>query len=318
MTTSAYASAVAPYDPSYFQRVPYITVAEYQNAPSAMDLNNLITGSPLDQVIALQETIGRASSWIDQFTCGAWGTLCATVEIENARIWGNNQGQLIVHPKYWPVLEVQTFSYGLFGQSAASITPAGNCWIEPQQFIVQQTGGVFPFSGFSTQFGTGNGWGGFGIAGGAQYQCTWSYVNGWPTSTLAASVAVGDMSVQPVSVTGIYPNTQMTIYDLPNDEPYTVASSYVPGSAVVPLTAPLAYTHASGCMVTNLPPSVKMAAISATTALIKQRGSGAMIVSDIGDLRNIDSGGGTNQTENADWALAKQLLSPFQMMFVGY
>ena len=47
-----------------------------------------------------------ASSWVDQFTCGAWGSLCATQNHENARIWGNRYGQLNIHPKYWPILSV--------------------------------------------------------------------------------------------------------------------------------------------------------------------------------------------------------------------
>lgn len=316
MSNSAYSS----YNPTYFLRTPYISSAEYTNAPTAMDVNNLVAGGQAAaQQQALIETIARASSWADMFTCGEWGTLAATLEIENARIWGNNQGQLIVHPKYQPILEVASFSYGLSGQAAASITPAGNCWIEPQQFIVQQTGGTFPFNGFSTQFGAGSGWGGFGIAGGAQYQCTWSYVSGWPTSTLAASVAAGSNSIQPVSVTGIYPGTQLTIYDLPFDESFIVSSSYVPGSAVVPINQTLQYNHAAGVMVTNLPPAIKQATISATTALIKQRGSGAMIVSDIGDQRTIDQGSGTGvKSQDSDWALAQELLQPFQVKFVGY
>jgi len=139
-------SAYAPYDISYTQRTPYITTTEYLNAPTAMDVSNLIPGGDAQvQIDALQETIGRASSWIDQFTCGAWGSLAATQNVENARVWGNRYGQLIVHPKYWPILSVDAFSFGAiggqgwgyegvggYGSTSASITPAGNIWIDAE------------------------------------------------------------------------------------------------------------------------------------------------------------------------------------------
>src|SRR5665213_2979273 len=105
-------SSFAPFDASYPQRTPYLTAAEYENAPTSMDISNLIPGgSAQSNLNSLIETINRASSWVDQFTCGAWGSLCATQNQENARVWGNRMGQIIVHPKYWPILSVDTFSY---------------------------------------------------------------------------------------------------------------------------------------------------------------------------------------------------------------
>lgn len=277
---------------------------EYQTAPTAMDTNNLVAGNAEANRIALQETIARASSWVDQFCMGAWGTLCATVNVENGRIWGNNQG-LVVHPKYWPILEVQTFSYQYQGSGSVSVTPAGNCWIEPQQFIIQPNGTV----------GLGLNAGG-GVVAGIQYQCTFQYVNGWPTSTLSASVVAGATSITPAVVTGIYPGTTLTVYDLPRDEQIQVAQSYVPGAATVPLTAGLAYDHASGSMVSNLPPAVKQAAILATTAFIKQRGSGALVVQDIGEISRQQSG--FSQGSGSDWDQARTLLNPFKSIFTGY
>src|ERR1019366_1810964 len=105
-------SSFAPFDISYAQRTPYITTTEYNNAPTAMDVSNLLSGGDsAAQSIALRETINRASSWVDQFTCRAWGTLCATQNVENARVWGSRDGTLRIHPKYWPVLSVDTFNY---------------------------------------------------------------------------------------------------------------------------------------------------------------------------------------------------------------
>jgi len=315
MTNSAYAA----YDTSYTQRTPYISVVEYQNAPTAMDISNLIAGGNEQvQMQALQEVIGRASSWIDQYTCGAWGTLAATQNVENGRVWGNRSGQLVVHPKYWPILSVDAFSYsavqtqvygygdiqGGFGAAAASITPAGNIWIEPQQFVVQPSG-VVTWNVNST----------YGIGPG-QYFCQWTYTNGWPISQLAASVSAGATSITPSVVTGIYPGTSLTLYDMPNDEVIQVASSYVPGTATVPLVSPLSYSHPATATVTNIPPAIKQAAILLTTAFIKQRGSGALVVQDIGQVTRTQSG--HSQNSGADWDQAELLLNPFKQIFVGY
>lgn len=302
-------SAYAPFNLSYAETAPYLSVAEYQNAPTAMDTSNLLAGQgPAAQLVALKETIGRASSMIDSILFGAFGTLNATVNTENARIWGNRDGGFVVHPKYWPVLEVQSFSFAPVNSPAvaASVTPAGNIWVEPSQFIVAPAGVV------------GLGLGSLlGVAPGYPYLCTWDYVNGWPNTSLSASVASGAASVTVGSATGIYPDSVLTIYDLPNDETVTVAPSYVPGGTVLPLTGTTQYGHASGTQVTNIPARVKQAAISLTTFLIKARGSGALVVADIAG--NV-SGSGTSLPHEAmdDYALAKDILAPLRTPYVGY
>ena len=300
-------SAYAPFNTSYELRTPYLTTTEYQAAPTAMDVSNLVSGGPAQQTSALQETIGRASSWIDQYTCGAWGTLCATQNVENARVWGNRMGQIVVHPNYWQILSVDAFSYSPIGygfaNATASITPSGNVWIEPQQFVVQPTG--------ITR------WQSLGATGvtTSEYFCEWTYTNGWPNTSLSASVDAGAESITPVSVTGLYPGSTVTIYDLPNDEMIQVASSYTVGASVVPLTTPLQYFHDTTATVTNLPPAIKQAAILATTAFIKQRGSGALQVADMGAVTHVDSG--FSQNSGDDWYQAMELIKPFIMRAQG-
>ena len=311
-------SAYAPYLQTYGQTVPYLTADEYQRAPTAVDVGNLVSGGPQSQLVALTETIARASSWIDQYVTGsAYNTLCATINTENARVWGNRNGQLIVHPKLWPILEVQSFSYSVPGAafSGASITPSGNIWIEPQQFIVQPNT-VYGWNAFTgaANYGGAGGWQ-VGITTG-EYLCEWAYVNGFPNTTLTASVAAGAASVSVDSGIGIYPNTQLTLFDAPYDEYVTVASNYVPNTSLVPLTAPLAYNHAVNSSITNLPNSVKQAAILLTTAFVKQRGSGALVAQDMGVISHTESG--TAQNGQDDIGLAQQLLAPFRQRFIGY
>ena len=313
-------SAYAPYLQTYGKAVPYLTNDEYQRAPTALDVANLVSGGLQSQQTALMESIARASSWIDQYvTNSAYNTLCATSNVENARVWGNRQGQIIVHPKLWPILEVSAFNYSGPGAgfSQTSVTPAGNIWIEPQQFIVQpnatyswntQTysnsyssnpGGAWPV-GITTQ----------------QYLCEWTYVNGFPNTTTSASVAAGAASISVQSGIGIYPGTQLTIFDAPLDEVVVVASNYVSGGTVLPLVSPTLYTHEEDRSVTNLPNAVKQAAILLTSALIKQRGSGALIAQDMGVISSVDMG--KAQGMENDIALAKELLANFRQNFIGY
>jgi len=311
--------AYAPFTTSYAARTPLISVAEYQAAPTGISTNNLLTGTPQDQVNALQETIGRASSWCDQYCFGSSGCIAATVETENARIWGSYRYTLPVKTRYWPVLEVRSFSYsplpgGLANNLGASVTPSQSITIYPQEFEVAIQGG-------QTFVGNLGGFGGFGTTGvtfRTEYDCLWQYCAGWPNTTLAASVAAGSQSIQPSSVVGIYPNTPMTMYDLPLDEPIVVASTYVPGASVVPLASPLQFNHTANATVTNMPPAIKQAAILATTAFIKQRGSGALMVQDISSpITTAQTGTGAQQS-GSDWTQAMELLNPFRQQVVSY
>lgn len=309
--TSAYAPSYATYDLGYTNRVPLLTTQEYALAPTSMDTSNLVPGgSPANNLIALQETIARASSWIDQYVMGSTGTIAATLNAENARIWSSRDGTLKVHPRFWPILEVDSFTYlppGVGFDYAASVSPAGSIWIEPQEFTVNVSGN----STFSTNYFPGS-----GLAACTPYFCSWSYVNGYPVTTAAASIAAGAASIQPVSVIGIYPGTNLTIYDQPYDEQIQVSFAYTPGNATVPLVGTTAFAHNAGVMVTNLPPAIKQAAILATTAFIKQRGSGAMVVSDMGTAMRQSSG--FSQNSGSDWWQAEELLLPFRQAFVSY
>lgn len=304
-------SAYAIYNTSYEQRTPYISFAELAGAPTAQDLFNLLPGgSAQGQQEAAVETIARASAWVDNYTCGTWGTLCATVEVENARVWGSYRGTLAIHTKYQPIVEVKAFSYsaipgGLSSGNAASITPAGNITIYPQEFEVKLQGVVS--LGLNAPGGIVSRW---------EYDTSYVYVAGWPNTVLTASVAAGAMSIQPLVVTGMYPGTLLNLYDLPNDEAIQISNTYVPGASIVPLVSPLVYAHATTATVTNLPPSVKQAAIWATTAFLKQRGSGALIAADIGEATRTDTG--FAQNAGSDWEQAKLLLNPFRQQYVGW
>ena len=300
-------SAYAPFNTNYGLTLtkPYLTVAEYMAAPTAIDVSNLLPGAASVQTTALSETIARASSLIDGECLGAWGTLNATVDTENARLWGRNDGSFVVHPKYWPILEVRTFSYGPAVGSSASVDPSSSCWIEPAQFVVQPSGVVG--LGLSSLAG---------IVPRIQYYAEWTYVNGFVNTTLSASVAASVSSITPLDTTGIYPGSSLTLFDAPDDEQITVASTYVPGATSVPLVSPLTYSHGAGATVSNLPKSVKQAAISLTTALIKVRGSGALVADDLGEVKELAHGNPLGAIDDIELCL--WCLRGLRQMFVGY
>jgi hypothetical protein len=297
---------IAGYTSSYSARTPYLTLAEYQNAPTAIDTSNLIEGgTQAQQNAALTEIIGRASSWIDTFCCGAQGSLCATLDSEVGRVVADKWGRWIVKPRYWPVLEVRSFAVGSDPSTvtAVTLTPQ-NTWIEEQGF---QVGGAY---GLTTSAGPLE----FGRTGYPGQTCfaAWQYVNGWANTTLAASAAQSATSIELVSTVGVYPGSSFQIYDAPNDETVTVAATYVEGDATVPLAAPLASAHSAGISVSALPPAIKQAAILLTSALIKARGDTAIVLDEMKEPSEAVAQG---QMADEDKAIAAELLAPFVMVW---
>jgi hypothetical protein len=304
-------SAYAPFNLSYSATTPYLTTAEYLNAPTAIDVTQLkVSGSTLDQTAILAEVISRVSSAIDRHCCGRWGSLCATVDVENGVIWGDRTGRFAVHPKYVPILEVQSFSYGTSMTYSASVTPSSSVWIEPDRFVVQPS----PILTSSLSLN-------FGGVGPRRFYAQWTYVNGWPNTTLSVLNNEGDTSITPVNVTGIYPGTGLTIFDPPNDEQIMVASTYSPGASVVPLVAPLAYAHAAGVSVTNLPQAVKDAAILWVSGRIKRRGdSGFVLPTSWGSEPTQQTGSSSKSSggsDSPDIDAAKSMLRDYRMISGG-
>ena len=298
---------VAAFTSSYTNRSPYLTVAEYQAAPTALDTSQLVFNAGTgEETQVLAEIIGRASSWIDTFCCGAQGTLCASANTEVGRVLSDRWGRWIVHPRYWPILEVTAFQVGS-DPSTLNTVPlsVANCWIEEQQFIVTNGIGLTTSAGpleFSTPARPGR-------EGFAQ----WSYVNGWVNTTLSQNAAQAATSIQLASVVGVYPGSSFMIYDAAvGDEPVTVSPSWAPGANPVTLTSGLQFAHTAGISVTALPPAVKQAAIFLTSALIKSRGDTAIVISDVGEPNEKATG---EMLSAGDQAIAAELLAPFQVIW---
>lgn len=278
---------------------PYLTIAEFKQAPTAIDVDDLVGGGTAainDQELA--NVIARASSWIDSH-CGQ--VIASTKDTESLRAQVDRRGFLKIHPRYWPITEIVSLSYGPLPSLLASVT-ASACWIEDMSI-------VFPIQGFSSAFNgpiqfTGN------YSTIQEQFVSLTYVNGYPNTAFSASVAAG-ASVLPVSdLTGFLPGMDFTIYDGASTETRVVDASFTPaeGAGNLTVSQPLAYSHVSTISVSALPPAIKQATIYVTSALLKARGNASLVMTQLTPS--------TFQTANpsalADYNAAVDILRPFR------
>jgi hypothetical protein len=110
---------------------------------------------------------------------------------------------------------------------------------------------------------------------------------------------------------GLTAGTLVTIYDGASTEQVTVSNSYIYGSSTVNITSPLAYTHAAGVAVGNMPQAIKQAAILLATDFLKVRGDNSLTMA---VTTRATSGPSVQDIIGSDIALAKELLAPFRRM----
>jgi hypothetical protein len=245
---------------------PYLTLSEYKNAPTAVDIDNLVVGgNATAQDAELANVILRASSFMDEYLNQ---NLNASTQTENQRTRFMPDGFLSIHPNNNPVISLQSLSYGTNPNGLTALNDPSKCWFEDQQIIV-------PLSQLSTTYSSQ---GPLAFGSGVPRQkifVTYNYTSGFVNNLIAsATAAATTMTVQ--TADGIVAGQQLRIYDGASSEKITVASSYTYGSTTVPLTAGLAYSHASGITFGNLPQTIKEACILITTAFIKIRGDNSL------------------------------------------
>ena len=292
--------AVALYVPTYATRNAYLTTAEYQAAPTGVDLSQLIPGatSPAVNQSALQTLIGTASSYADSLCYQVLGATLDT-QIGEYRIF--RDGTIRVPVDYTPLVEVTAVSLGWAAGQLSALTDLTGLWL--QRKVVRIPVGPSLISGA-----------GYVFTAPARYGSVFAqvaYVNGYANTTLAGAVSAAATSLTVASALGIFPGLPMTIYDdaVAKTEMVTVANTYVQGSTTVPLTSALVNAHASGTSISALPRAAKQAVIALTTHLIKTRGAESMALASV-------SGGPAMQQVAAgsteEYDLAVDLLHPFR------
>ena len=244
----------------------YLTVAEYKNAPTSIDYDNLVVGGNAGaQDAELANVIMRASSYMDQHFNQ---NLSAQTYVETQRTRMTNEGYIALHPNNAPVIQLSDFQYGGTPLNLQTLPDCSQTWFENQQIII-------PLSQLSTSYSSQ---GPLAFGGGFPRQqifTKYTYVAGYVnTRIVTATAAATSLTVK--SGAGIIAGQILHIYDGANSEDVTVASTYTNGSTTVPLTTALVSTHAAGVAIGNLPTTIKQACILITTAFIKMRGDNSM------------------------------------------
>jgi len=280
---------------------PYLTLGEYKNAPTAIDLDNLVWNSqdPDVQDAELTNVIARASSWIDTY-CNQ--VLAATTETENMRSRITADGTLRIHPRYNPIVALLAFSYGNPTSQMNTVPDPSIAWIEDQQIIIPCGNLGFNYSTQGPlQFG-------FPASPRQEVFINLQYVAGYANTTIVSATA-GQSTVVVADPTGITAGTSLRIYDGFNSELVTVASNHTYGSATVALATPLSYSHATGVSISALPPAIKEAAILVTTSMLKVRGDNSMVMAVASRASEASSG---SQRIGTELKMAQDLLNPYR------
>ena len=331
--------AISPYSPTAFTTpvvnpaiggmgtpYPYISVSQYQFAPTAIDTSNLVPGgNAAAQTQSLADTIRRASGWADRLVFGAdaaskGASLSATLTTEMDYM-DVIRGELRLICDYKPIISVQGID---IGPTMGALQSVGSS-IASTVRIARRT--VFvPLMGFIFRNGQP------ANSTNPSYPFTklaavWSYINGYPHTQLAATVTATSSAI-PVMPTdggtgllGIIPGTtQLTIVDGAATERVTVASlgTTVINTITYPVintVTPLLNTHTlptapDAINVTTMPQDVMLATIFLVSMLIKTRGDNSVELTEIGEPRAVRQAPG-DQWE--DYSKAKELLKPFRV-----
>lgn len=231
--------------------IPYVSPQEFTNAPTGLNLQTLVpAGTSADNSAELMRVLLRASGWIDNY-CRM--QLRATQNTEMKSVWVRQDGYLMIFPNYTPIIQVTSLSYRAYPQQS---------WITVDPTTIENQGNRFWVTGVK-------------LPAGSRVTVQYTYVNGWPVSSLSSSVSSGATTLPLTNTVGIISGTLLTIYDGINTEQVTVSS--VSGSNVT-ISTPLQYAHSSGIHVSSLPDDVREACILVAASFIRDRRAGNIIM----------------------------------------
>jgi len=244
---------------------PYLTVAEYRNAPTALNIDMLVVGgNAAAQDAELAQVILRASSYMDEYFNQ---NLVADEYTETQRIrYSASGGYYALHPYNSPILSLSEFYYGANPNQLNELQDWSIAYFEGQQIIIpgNQIGWNYTSQG-PLQFG--------GSIGQSNWTFTkYTYIAGYVNTTITTATNAGATTLLVDSPLGILPNQQYRIYDGARTERVTISSTYTYGNPVITLAQPMLYAHGVGSAFSNLPNALKQACILITSAFIKMRG----------------------------------------------
>lgn len=278
---------------------PYLTIAEYKNAPTSIDFDNLVVGGNSGaQDAELGRVILRATSYLNEYLNQ---DLTAQSITETQRVRFTNQGYISLHPNHNPIISLSSFEYGSTPNNLTTLTDPSTCWFENQQVIIPVSDSQLTYSSQGPlSFG--------GVGARTPVFVKYTYVAGYVNTTIVTATAT-QTTLTVTSGAGFIAGQSYRIYDGASSETITVASTYTFGSTTVPLTSALAYTHAAGVAIGNMPSAIKQATILATTAFIKARGDNSLTMAVTTSASGNISGA---QRFGSDLALALDMVSLYR------
>lgn len=287
----------------------YVTVPEFKQSPTAIDTSQLdqtAIGVQAAQDNALLAVLRRASAWVDQI-CRMPSTLEATVNTETKRVHIGRQGIITVHVNNAPIVNLQTVQYRLAPNMS---------FVNVDLQFIQQFESWFEIYNINSNTLSpaltlqANAFGYFAPYRMSQIEdlpvtLQYTYVNGYANTTLNGAVDALAQTITVNNVIGFTVGEQFTIYDVneANTEYCTVQS--INGN-VITLTAPLVFPHTDKTAVSAIPDAVKQATILLAGHLIKNRGGGAVVMTEMG-VQGVSSAFVGDYQDVKD---AKELLEP--------
>lgn len=284
-------TVISPTYSSYSSHAPYITPAEYMASPTGVNVSQLVPrGTEAQNDDALATMIARASAYADAF-CKQ--VLSATKEVTAGRYRVQRSGLMRIPVTYSPIVAVESVAIGYSPSAMVPLTDMSNVWVDRKvvTFPIGSTP-ILPVFGATAPDG--------------KAYVIVDYVNGFANTLLSAPVAAGATSITVDSIVGIYAGLELTIYDPGATETRVVSA--VSGNTVT-FNSPVLFSHETGNNVSALPDSIKQAVVLLTSALIKTRGSEAIVMNSMRAIPNQ-----TTSSEAAGYheiTLAKELLAPY-------
>lgn len=271
---------------------PYITVQELKQSPVYTQLRALVPGqSDADRDAQLNRIIMRASSMINGEVNQ---NLAATVDTEVGEVTITPRGDLRIHTRCNPIVEVLSLAIGNNPSSLTPVTDLTSLIIEPWRFTLP--GG---------QAGIGN-LPSVSMRPGSDLWAQWSYINGYPATVLTAATIGGDTSITVKDATGIRANQSiLTIEDGKWMEQVTPTAIF--GDVLI--VDPLLYPHQAATGVTELPDAIKEAALLVISRL---HDTWSLTMNSV----SMDGNGARNHTPRPRIMCdASQILSPYRRMW---
>jgi len=329
-TPTPFASPVlAPNVVSTYRAAPYITPSWYRYAPTAVSTFDLVPGSSnqaADSTASLANVISRASAMMDEYCFHRNdGSFSAFVSTE--QMWApiKPSGQLVLLANFKPIRAVVGLGMGPAASQLTDMDPttATDITFGEQAIVVpgywtNGMRGPAMFAGYPSANG--------------QVLCVYSYIAGWPHTTLASSALAGATSITvnpstPGGTTlvgafgpfGSNPGTPLVIKDPVATETVTLAST--PTGLTLELAAPLQYAHSvppapDGITVTTLPGTLEQACISIVSVILKMQGMRAQIPSGLGSASPGQRQAMGRAGVLSDWDAAEHAMKSYRTVYI--